>query len=252
MSYCRDVALTEMHSTFLRDPLAVFLRVIEHARAPLTFENIRARLVHSGLSEPSVTAQWARYERTIKDDVHITYTPETRTYAWGRAVTLPDATEAVQRLASGKAQLNPDRQVLGDIVLAALSALATFEARPKPRPVVREDNGQAESQRQRILEERLKAESARAYAKVAAELEELIASGASARTLLQRIHAGAKAYGLRPIETAGATIRFDRLRHEPVVASTRDGSEVLVIRPGYVWQAGDEEVLVAKAVVIEQ
>ena len=221
--------LTELHGTFSRDPLAFFLELIQQSGKPVTFDEIRALLVQNGLSDHLVTTEWIVHERMIKSDVHITYLPETRTYAWGPAVELPDAAQAVQLLASGKAQINPDRKTLGDIVLAALQA-------PRQQPD----------------EERLKADSARAYAKVAMELEELIASGASGRALLQRIHAGAHALGLRPIETAGATIRFDRLRHDPVVASTQDGSEVLVVRPGYVWQAGEKEVLVAKPVVIER
>jgi hypothetical protein len=221
--------LTELHGTFSRDPLAFFLELIQQSGKPVTFDEIRALLVQNGLSDHLVTTEWIVHERMIKSDVHITYLPETRTYAWGPAMELPDAMQAVLLLASGKAQINPDRKTLGDIVLAALQA-------PKPPSD----------------EERLKADSARAYAKVAMELEELIASGASGRALLQRIHAGAQALGLRPIETAGATIRFDRLRHDPVLSSTQDGSEVLVVRPGYMWQAGDKEVLVAKPVVIER
>jgi hypothetical protein len=236
------VTLTDLHGTFLRDPLAVFLEVIEYAAGPLTFDDILSRLLRAGLPEYSVRTQWGRFEAQVRDDVHISYLPETRTYRWGPPAELPDAKEAVERLTSGKAQINPDRKKLGDIVLAALEA----KRKPSPSP-----GGREEAERQRIFEERLRAESARAYAKVAMELEELIASGASPRALLQRIHAAAQAHGLSPIESAGATIRFDRLRHDPVVASTPDGSEVLVIRPGYVWQTGGEEVLVAKAVVVE-
>jgi hypothetical protein len=246
------VVLTELRGSFLRDPLTVFLQMIEHAGRPVTSEEITALLVRRGLTEPTVRAQWSRFERQIKDDSHVAFLPETRTYMWGPPAVLPDAAEAARRLASGKAQINPDRKVLGDIVLAALNAgPPALPGRPTPAG---RDNAAAreEAERQKIFEERLKADSARTYAKVAMELEELIASGASARTLLQRIHAAAQAHGLRPIESAGATIRFDRLRHDPVVASTPDGSEVLVIRPGYVWQAGNEEILVAKAVVIEQ
>jgi hypothetical protein len=242
-----DVALTDLHHTFTSDPLAVFLDEIERAGRPVTFEELRARLVRAGLPEHEVGAHWTRHERAIKDHARIYYTPETRTFAWGPEVTLPDAAQAVQLLASGKAQIKPDRKTLGEIVLAALRAVPRPRSEP-PRP----GPAREEARRQKIFEDRLKADSARAYAKVAMELEELIASGASPRALLQRIHAGAQAHGLRPIGSAGATIKFDRLRHDPVVASTQDGSEVLVVRPGYVWHAGSEEVLVAKAVVIEQ
>jgi hypothetical protein len=257
--------MTDLYRTFSRDPLAVFLHVIERAGTPVTFENIMARLVDSGLPDYVVTSRWSRYERAVKDDPHVYFVPETRTYAWGTPPPLPDAEQAVSLLASGKAQINPDRKVLGDIILAALRTRpepvviqaepVVIQAEPviiQAEPVVIEADAREQAERQKALENVLKADSARAYAKVAMELEELIASGASARVLLQRIHAAAQAHGLKPIESAGATIKFDRLRHESVVATTQEGTEVLVIRPGYVWQVGSDEVLVAKAVVIEQ
>ncbi|GIH09170.1 hypothetical protein Rhe02_72370 [Rhizocola hellebori] len=261
------MTMTDLYRTFSRDPLAVFLHVIERAGTPVTFENIMAHLVGSGLPDYVVSSRWSRYERAIKDDPHIYFVPETRTYAWGSPPVLPDAEQAVKLLASGKAQINPDRKVLGDIILAALqlgippepvvihAEPVIIHAEPvviQAEPVVIQADPAEQAERQKIFEDRLKADSARAYAKVAMELEELIASGASARVLLQRIHAAAQAHGLKPIESAGATIKFDRLRHESVVATTQEGTEVLVIRPGYFWQIGSEEILVAKAVVIEQ
>ncbi len=247
--------MTDLYRTFSRDPLAVFLHVIERAGTPLTFENIMTKLVQSGLPDYVVTSRWSRYERAIKDDPHIYFVPETRTYAWGKPPLLPDPEQAVRLLASGKAQINPDRKVLGDIIIAALRTPALPPPPPPPPPtvpvVVQADEREL-AERQKVFEERLRGDSARAYAKVAMELEELIASGASARVLLQRIHAAAQLHGLKPIEQAGATIKFDRLRHESVVSTTEEGTDVLVIRPGYVWQVGGEEVLVAKAVVVEQ
>jgi len=237
------VSPTDLLHSFSRDPVPVFLGEIQRAGRPVTFDEVKARLTRSGVPETEVAFHWTRHERAIRDDPHIYYMPETRTYAWGPEISLPDPAQAVRLLASGKAQIKPDRQALGEIVLAALGRAVSELPPEDPRE---------EAARQRIFEERLKADSARAYAKVAMELEELIASGASPRALLQRIRAGAQAHGLKPIGSAGATIKFDRLRHDPVVASTEDGSEVLVVRPGYVWHAGDEEVLVAKAVVIEQ
>lgn len=246
---------TDLLHTFSGDPLAVFLEEIERADRPVTFEELKTRLVHSGLPETEVVFQWTRYERAVKNDPHVYYMPLTRTFTWGPEVDLPDPAQAVLMLASGKAQIKPDRQALGEIVLAALDQAAQDKAgrhRAEQAVVAERPEGREEVERQRIFEERLKADSARAYAKVAMELEELIASGASPRALLQRIHAFAQAHGLSPIGSAGATIKFDRLRHDPVATSTEEGSEVLVVRPGYVWNAGSQEVLVAKAVVIEQ
>src|SRR5688500_8702193 len=122
--------MTDLYRTFSRDPLAVFLHVIERAGTPVTFENIMARLVDSGLPDYVVTSRWSRYERAIKDDPHIYFVAETRAFAWGAPSVLPDAEPAVKLLASGKAQINPDRKVLGDIITAALRSLV------QPEPVI--------------------------------------------------------------------------------------------------------------------
>lgn len=57
--------------------------------------------------------------------------------------------------------------------------------------------------------------------------------------------------GLEPIDRAGEETRFDRTRHKPIGGSIGDGAAVVVVRPGYVWKAPSEDVLIGKAVVEE-
>ena len=47
----------------------------------------------------------------------------------------------------------------------------------------------------------------------------------------------------------GETIEYDETRHEPVGDFPADGESVTVIRPGYLWHAPGEAVLISKALV---
>ncbi len=92
-------------------------------------------------------------------------------------------------------------------------------------------------------------ELVRALAQMAIEVEELAVNQASTRAVVHTVRALAKAAALRPIERAGETVRFDRARHASVGAAIEDGAPALVLRPGYVWQRPDGELLIARAVV---
>jgi hypothetical protein len=54
-------------------------------------------------------------------------------------------------------------------------------------------------------------------------------------------------FGLQPIGRAGERALFDAARHTPIGVAVPAGSVVLIIRPGYSWQAGDQDVLLARA-----
>jgi hypothetical protein len=58
-----------------------------------------------------------------------------------------------------------------------------------------------------------------------------------------------KRTGLEPIGRAGEGTTFDRRRHRPIGRPIDDATSVVVVRPGYVWKAANEDVLIAKAVV---
>jgi hypothetical protein len=91
----------------------------------------------------------------------------------------------------------------------------------------------------------------RALAELASEVEELSVNEASARAMIQRVRGRVGLSGLAAIERAGESTTFDRHRHQPIGPPIRDGAPVMVVRPGYAWRDGDEEVLVLRAVVAE-
>jgi hypothetical protein len=89
----------------------------------------------------------------------------------------------------------------------------------------------------------------RALAELAVEVEELAFNEASARAVVHRVRARAKLAQLEPIERAGAETTFNRARHKPIGQDIADGTVVVVVRPGYVWKAPPEDLVIAKAVV---
>jgi hypothetical protein len=89
----------------------------------------------------------------------------------------------------------------------------------------------------------------RALADLAIEVEELTTNGASARAMIHRVRAQVKRVGLEPIEGAGERATLDRTRHEPIGDPIDDGTPVVVVRPGYIWNSPHGDVLIARAVV---
>jgi hypothetical protein len=60
-----------------------------------------------------------------------------------------------------------------------------------------------------------------------------------------------KRSGLDPVGQAGEATKFDRAKHRAIMGRIRDGASVIVVRPGYIWNRGGEDVLLGKAVVEE-
>ena len=94
-------------------------------------------------------------------------------------------------------------------------------------------------------------DAVRQVAELASEVEELIANETDPALLVREIRSWVKRSGLEPIGRAGEETRFDRKVHRPVGGSVRDGATVIVVRPGYIWRAAAEDVLIGKAVVEE-
>jgi hypothetical protein len=95
-------------------------------------------------------------------------------------------------------------------------------------------------------------DAVRALAELAGEVEELAANGAGPAAMIHRVRARVGRSGLVPIERAGEETAYDRRRHAPISGAIADGTTVVVVRPGYRWQAPDEDVLIAKAIVEEE
>src|SRR5262249_49823128 len=100
-------------------------------------------------------------------------------------------------------------------------------------------------------DQKIRAQGIQALADLAMEVEELVANGAEADVLIERVRNNAAAQRLTPIESAGQTASFDRQRHAPIVGIPKEGAQVTVVRPGYSWRPAEEDLLIAKAQVIE-
>ena len=136
--------------------------------------------------------------------------------------------EAVDLLAKGGLR-EPRRKQVADLVRAALG------------------DQQEDSGRQR----RGEINAMRALAELASEVEELVVNEASAAALIHRVRARVARSGLEPVSQAGEELSFDRTRHRPIGGGIRDGSTVVVVRPGYVWRSAAGDVLVAETLVEE-
>lgn len=86
-------------------------------------------------------------------------------------------------------------------------------------------------------------------AELAAEVEELTAKQATPEVLLEHTRALTGGRGLEAIGRAGLEIPYEESRHEPVGEFPNEGEPVTVIRPGYLWHAPGEAVLISKALV---
>ena len=86
-------------------------------------------------------------------------------------------------------------------------------------------------------------------AELAAEVEELTAKRATAEVLLEHTRALTGDRGLEAIGRAGEDSPYDETRHDPVGDVPDQGEPVIVIRPGYLWHAPGEAVLISRALV---
>lgn len=111
---------------------------------------------------------------------------------------------------------------------------------------VGEDRAEAARRRQATVD------GLRGLAELAAEVEELVAGGASGEAIVARVRGRARRSGLEPVDHAGARASFDRARHTPIEGGIADAAPVTVVRPGYVWKSPDGEVLISRAVVEQE
>jgi hypothetical protein len=88
-----------------------------------------------------------------------------------------------------------------------------------------------------------------AVAELAAEVEELTAKRAPSDVLLEHTRALTGGSGLEAIGRAGEATPYNESHHDPVGDFPNEGDSVIVIRPGYLWHAPGEAVLISKALV---
>jgi hypothetical protein len=216
--------------TFVSDPYAAVLRVLQEASDGLTATGVKEALRAAGVAKDDADQAWPRVQRRLKshEQVVVSGSGQEMTYRWTRQPVEPTATEALNLLATR--QLRADRRhVLVEVVRTALDQSG--------------DHGVV------LRLEQKEKDAVLALAELAMEVEELATNQASARAMIHRVRARTKLAALEPIGRAGETVAYDRKRHESMSKSVGEGSEVFVIRPGYVWKHPDGEILVAKAVV---
>ncbi len=213
---------------FAADTGAAVLRVLQEAAASLTAGEVKAALQAGGVARIEADKAWPLVQRSIRDHEHVVVEPGHR-YRWTPPVPAVSPAEALELIVAGRLAAAKKAELAG-IVRDALVGVP-----PGPEMAAR--------QRQAELDE------VRALAELAIEVEELSANQASARAMIHRVRARVKLAHLEPIGRAGEETTFDRKRHKPIGPPIRDGAPVIVVRPGYVWKASTEDVLIAKAVV---
>jgi hypothetical protein len=223
---------------FATDPLAAVLTVLREAGPDreLRAEEIKQALIERGVPADRLTV-WRRVQErlVVHERVAVGGDRYRRTYRWLPEPPAPTPEEALALLAEHR--LPAQRRV--ELVEIVRAALARREEAPRPvaDPVLVAQ-----------LEQRER-DAVRALAELAIEVEELVTNEASSRAVVHTVRSLTKLAGLRPIERAGEMTRFDRARHTSVGGRIADGAPVLVLRPGYIWNRGDEEILIARAVV---
>lgn len=212
----RAVTANRRATAFARDPLDAVLDVLEAAGVPLAKAAIIERL--AGDVPDSV---WRRIQPKLKAHPKVLF--DGTHYQYGKSPL------AAVELLAGAGVRSAQRRELANLVRAALG----------------DDQEQAARRR------RAEIDAMRALAELASEVEELVVNEASAEALIHRVRARVARSNLEPVARAGADLVFDRTRHRPIGGGIRDGSPVVVVRPGYVWRSGTGDVLVAEVLVEE-
>jgi hypothetical protein len=222
--------------SFANDPLAAVLSVLQELSGTegLRAEDVKAALRARGVPEESL-AMWRRVQARLvaHDQVQICGDRYHRTYRW---LAEKEPLSAAQALVLLAGRLPATRRA--ELVEVVRSALTDGT----------ESGNGAWRQRESRLEQREK-DAVRALAEMAIEVEELATNQASARALVHTVRALTKVAELQPIERAGQSATFNRNRHVSVGGPIADGAPVLVVRPGYLWNKSDGEILIARAVV---
>jgi hypothetical protein len=221
-------------------PAAVFADLLRSSAAALDARALKRLLTDRGLDRSVVDAAWRRAQPSLRRHRYVRVDPP-GVYRWQPA---PPA-----------APVSP-QTALERLVTERLPALARAELAEGIREALAERDALEERARgayrdaattRAAYERQLRVDAARALADVAMEVEELAAAGADGRVAVERIRALVAGFGLQPIGRAGERTLFDAARHTPIGVAVPAGSAVLIIRPGYSWQAGDQDVLLARA-----
>jgi hypothetical protein len=211
------------------DTEAAALQALQQSAKALTKNEIVEALVARGFGAADVEAGWGALQKRLRSNGRVVVEKEGRVYRYLWNVEPPRATEAFERIVNGRLAM-AEKETLIELVRKAL-------AEPWHSPAPRTDSNHTDM------------DAARALAEMAIEVEELAAKNASARAMIHRVRARMKRMRLEPIDQAGEQVTFDRQRHQPIGPDIRDGTPVVVVRPGYVWKTSGKDVLIERPVV---
>jgi len=215
------------------------IRVLREANAALTAGDVKTALRAGGVAKADADATWPRVQKRLKS--HDSVIAEGNRYRWTPKARDVSAEEALDLLVKGRPGARRKAELAAIVRVAIVPATTDQDSRPDRSP----DAEAAARQRQQEID------AVRTLAELAIEVEELTANEASASAMIHRVRARVNRSGLEPIDRAGEETTFDRKRHTSIGRPIRDGAPVVVVRPGYMWKAHSEEVLIARPVVEE-
>jgi hypothetical protein len=208
------------------------LRILRHAGKALSPAEIRDGLRAGGMSMGNADKAWPVVQKPVKAHEHVAV--EGSRYRWtGPQVPDVSPAEALELLVKD-GLAGPRRTALAEVIREALTVPSD------------EDSAEEEARRRQAEIDRV-----RMLAELASEVEELLANETDPPVMIRQVRAWVKRSGLDPVGRAGEATRFDRRKHQPIGGRIRDGASVIVVRPGYIWRRGSEDVLLGKAVVEE-
>jgi hypothetical protein len=209
--------------------LATFVELIQQGDRT-TFARMRKVLVERGYRESVVQRAWDKARPALKQDPHVHV--DGLRYSWhGESPAVPA----------------PDPLALPDSALRD-EVRTLREEKERLEALLRQTHQQQVSFRA-AQDRQLRIDAMRSLAELAIEVEELVANGAEADVLIERVRVLAEINSLEPIGQVGGQVPFDPSCHTPLAGYPDAGSPVSVVRPGYTWHAGDEDVLLERAVV---
>jgi hypothetical protein len=269
---------------FAHDPVGAVLAVLRSVNVALGRGPIIEALVARGADQAAVEKAWPTLREQVRFDPNVVF--DKQKYQWTdtpRAISLeeriyqltrtpdPSTPEKLMALmrdamiepATDPVELAEARRRIADAErriaelqhhINELSRKASTPAQPAapPEPDAGSDaHAQYEraEKRRAARERQARIDAMSTVAELAAEVEELTAKKATPEVLLEHTRALTNTRGLEPIGTAGAQIPYAETQHEPVGDFPNDGDLVTVIRPGYLWHAPGEAVLISKALV---
>jgi hypothetical protein len=225
-----------------KDPMGAVLAILRVADAPMVAGAIKQLLIDDGVEPAIADRVWKSAQGRIRRSEYVIYV--NKTYQWTaapREITAQELAEARRRVSEAEERIvSLEREI---------SRLST--ARPDPADTPQEAYERAE-RRRAARERQARIDAMSTVAELAAEVEELTAKRAAPEVLLEHTRALTGGRGLEAIGRAGEKTAYDETSHEPVGDFPDQGEAVIVIRPGYLWHAPGEAVLISKALVTRE